>query len=415
MESKLRNLLFALAFVVVSFGPIGLFCCKCLDIELPSWLTAEDALYLTGENSNSNLMQFANIDGFVSGNLQSSFEKEVEGLVPTRAFALLGTSALQRTFVDLSNFFFEWECEPSFYGSEFVFNEPEQRLYQMPAKATEYMLGKARRSAIALNSLADGYPDKGVYVYLAANSQYFSCTPLMQLMSNELTYDKIEETFIDNDQSFIWISGDVTREEFLRDWFASDHHWKATGAYGAYRRIADAMGFTPLSPKAIVKYETPRFYGSLARRALLDNVSDEMDDCIFDSDSLLKVRVGEEEGGAELLVRRDLFVRQDALGENKFTNRYGELYHGDAKPIVIENEGKSDADDLLIIADSYSNCFEHMIASHFGTTYVLDPRHADCEIDEFLDAHPDIGSVLVLAVFSDLTSDEFVDFLGNNS
>lgn len=84
------------------------------------------------------------------------------------------------------------------------------------------------------------------------------------------------------------------------------------------------------------------------------------------------------------------------VGANAFTSRYAECFHTDYGLITLENEESDSRQDLLIVADSYSNCMERFLAVHYRTTYVLDPRHDDETIDAFLAQHQDVSDVLFI-------------------
>ena len=60
--------------------------------------------------------------------------------------------------------------------------------------------------------------------------------------------------------------------------------------------------------------------------------------------------------------------------EDNLRNHYAYCYGGDYGEIVYDfgDEGRG---SLLMLVDSYSNPINGLIASHFDTTYVIDPRY----------------------------------------
>ena len=111
---KFRSCILTCIFVALICGPFFIYLAEKTDIALPSWMTAEDASYLSGDASHADVKTSLNIDGFASGALQEEIEKSVGNRIPFKATAMLTNAELQREFIAASNLLFNWSCYPAF-------------------------------------------------------------------------------------------------------------------------------------------------------------------------------------------------------------------------------------------------------------------------------------------------------------
>ena len=113
-----RSLVFALSFCVFLCGPILLWGAQHIpSLQIPSWLSAEDASYLTGGTTETRLSECVSIDGFLSEEFQNETNNVIGNNIPAKASAILSIAALQRRGIEASNSLFGFECYPTYYGS----------------------------------------------------------------------------------------------------------------------------------------------------------------------------------------------------------------------------------------------------------------------------------------------------------
>lgn len=414
---KFRSCILTCIFVALICGPFLIYLAEKPDITLPSWMTAEDASYLSGDASHADVKTSLNIDGFASGALQEEIEKSVGNRIPFKATAMLTNAELQREFIAASNLLFNWSCYPAFYGSTLSVDSSAQRLFDAPLKLNDVTLAPYRKVATALEESAAHHDASQFYLYFAPDNQIVGDAPLGALVSDYASYEDILQVFLDTDEKIRVIDGDVSYNSFQDMWYKTDHHWNIFGAYDAYKRIASAMGLPALKDEetTFLEYRSPKFYGSLARQALDSDFSDELSDFTFKNNPSLTVTInGNKRGGEELLVHRDDY-KAGNWSKQKFASRYGEYFHSDYGLIEIDNPSITSVSELLIVADSYSNCIERLFALDFSKIYVLDPRHTDEKLDSFLDEHPDVDKVLFLMRKNSLSSEQTLDFLSQES
>ena len=120
----------------------------------------------------------------------------------------------------------------------------------------------------------------------------------------------------------------------------------------------------------------------------------------------------------ELNGKRGVYGHQNLYAGNRFPtdnlrNHYAYYYGGDYGEIVLDN-GKSRGRNLLVLADSYSNPINMLLASHFDRTCIIDLRYyakdmgVEFDINDYIRKH-EIDSLLIMgdiALFADAQEEE---------
>ena len=92
----------------------------------------------------------------------------------------------------------------------------------------------------------------------------------------------------------------------------------------------------------------------------------------------------------------------------KNINFYGQYYGGDYAEVIFDYN-QPEKENLLLIANSYSNAINELVAAGFDKTYIIDPRHnMDWRAKEYI-KNNDIDKVLVILSDKLLTA-ESVNF-----
>ena len=159
-------------------------------------------------------------------------------------------------------------------------------------------------------------------------------------------------------------------EEFSGWFYQTDHHWNRRGAYRGYTEILSLLksGEQPVSPSETITFPFV-FNGSYARQTHMLCADEPFE---ADAFSLPKMAV-------TLNGKRGVYGRLDAYRKGKYTedpltNHYANCFGGEYGEIIYENE-QTGRGSLLLIASSYSNPINGLLASHFDKTCVIDPRY----------------------------------------
>lgn len=407
---KLRDAIFVCLVSLAVFGPGMTVCVQQVGgISLPSWLTAEDARWLSGDLGSANALECLSMEGYFSGDLQQSLEEAIGDSIPCKAAALLSTAFMQRTAISASNILFGWECYPTFYGSSYVCLPAEERLALIPVKCNSVLAAQVQRVACAIDEL-DADIDAEIFIFLVPTSDTVGGSPAERLVSNSLTYSKIEE-LMSGFENYEWINADTQFAEFCKYWYRTDHHWNYEGFYRGYLKATESMGIDdPVRPIGSVLLDRPWFYGSMARVGLCDVWHDEIGDYLFDLPSY-EIYFGNEKVDDETLLNSLKSYEEGNWEDNRFANHYSGLYHDDFSLFELKNASCSNEKSLLIVGDSFTNSIERLFASHYQTVYCMDIRWSDVTVRDFLSDHPEIKQVLFLAGRKALFSEEALALL----
>lgn len=162
---KIRRTIFPILVALVLISPAALFCAqKVAHLSLPSWLTTEEAKYLSGTTSEVDVRATATLAGFESGKFQTALETEIGNFIPAKATALLGNAAIQRAAIAASNVLFRWEWYPTFYGSDVVSDCADDLLVTPIGKRSQTRADGLKRTAELYSEIARAYPDIRFYL-----------------------------------------------------------------------------------------------------------------------------------------------------------------------------------------------------------------------------------------------------------
>lgn len=283
----MRNGIVAFLFSLFLLGPLVFWFCGSAPAlsQLPSWATNEDAKYLGGASMDESLWNYLSLDCFMAGTLQGVVETKVGEHIPCKSVALLGSAAMQRSAIELSNEIFGWEVVPSYFGSDVAIAARYERLLEIPQRQTRDIMERYVRFFVQYEGFADRHEGKNVFVYCAPTSGVVTGGPVAALMSSPVGYELISSTAEKalSHGSLIWINGDVSFDQFDEGWYRTDHHWNIAGACVAFWEISEAMGFDGdwVKNVELKAHERPVFYGTLARRALFLGFEDKISDLEF--------------------------------------------------------------------------------------------------------------------------------------
>ena len=413
---SLRNIVCTLVFCLSISGPIMLFIGQNrIGLDLPAWLTNEDAIYLAGVKNNPDIAGMLSPASFVDGTLQSGVESEVGNYVPCKAWAQLANAKIQRTAIALSNEMFDWDAYPTFYGSKYAYVPKDDVLLGLSGKATRSEIQRIEEAKNAYNEFAERHPSLDFAMYCVMSSDYLTDSPISDYKTHPMNYAVFSASFLDQLKNYKVISGHIDYEEYKDGWFSTDHHWNIDGAYEAYVQIVSSLdwgkGDIVLKGDKLVASHN-LFRGSLSRSSLYDREKgDVFFDYQFDTPQYSLVIDNAPGGSTQLSNTSSLLDGERDL--NDYANQYTSRYHPNWGELIINNDDNLERDGaLLLVADSYSNCMERLLAAHFPKTYVYDARYNHYTLDEYIEKHPDIVHVLFLSNPGSLLRDASLEALG---
>lgn len=165
--------------------------------------------------------------------------------------------------------------------------------------------------------------------------------------------------------------------EFRNDeiYYGTDHHWTSLGAFYGYRAFTEAFG---LAVPDLGAYEQTAvkedFYGTLQAKVNLLVTPDRIVIFRRAGETDHAVRFVYEEKTADFCYFYDRLQTKDA---------YAFFMDGNAPVVEIEGDGAADR-TILLIKDSYANCFAPFLTRDYGTIWLVDPRYYRGDVTELV-------------------------------
>ncbi len=172
-------------------------------------------------------------------------------------------------------------------------------------------------------------------------------------------------------------------------YYKTDHHWTGKGAYEGYTAFCDAANLSAVPLERFThKVVEGDFIGSFYRFTKNDallNMQDKVhyyvpSDVTWEATAYLDPEMTNS-------YDTDLFVEPPAEESNK----YSTFLNGDHPVVRITTEnvysGEGAGRNLLIIKDSYGNALAPYMVYHYKNIYILDPRYATPNLEEFCETN----------------------------
>ena len=183
----------------------------------------------------------------------------------------------------------------------------------------------------------------------------------------QMAYDFMSDNVIKVDA---WSSLAQHTDEYL--YFRTDHHWTARGAYYAYLAFASSAGIE--NPRSLDSYETGieegfvgTMYGFTGKAQVLKDNPDYIEYFMPLNNASGEI-LGVGEDGKLNGENRELTIVNPNAG-----NYAGTFIQGDQALERIVTDNKNGR-KILLIKESFGNCFAPFLTESFEEIYVLDPR-----------------------------------------
>ncbi|MBC5580240.1 hypothetical protein H8S23_01835 [Anaerofilum sp. BX8] len=214
-------------------------------------------------------------------------------------------------------------------------------------------------------------------------------------------------------------------DEYL--FYRTDHHWTTLGAYYAYLQYAGAAGRDAASAAGLVPTQVGDFLGTLYSKTKLYNAQADLLSYYPQLDGQMTIvqlldkadrdavqqayEAGQmsEEAYAQVADRVVDLYETDKLSTR---DKYAMFLYGNNGFSRIEGEGKG---KVLVIKDSYANCFVPFLTADYAQIDVVDLRSLKGTTVDALIAENSYDDVLVLYNFQSFSSDTNLVLLNRGS
>lgn len=224
-----------------------------------------------------------------------------------------------------------------------------------------------------LTALRAAFPDLNYYFLLAptAATVHRDLLPLNAPCADESAY---MDRYFSLAESAGFTPVDVREtltahsDDYL--YYRTDHHWTTESAYLSYRVFAEAAGFDPDAAAYEPMPISDTFNGTLASTSGLEGNVHDVITAYFPADESLPAANCIVEYVSEKQ-RATSFYDAERLSTK---DQYAVFFGGNHSLVRILSTSSSER-RLLVIKDSYANCFLPFLAQHYRRIDVVDPRY----------------------------------------
>ena len=220
----------------------------------------------------------------------------------------------------------------------------------------------------AINSFFNEHSNLNTSIMLVPTATKVLEEYLPPFSVNDDELDFINKVFSELNESIIKINPYEAlyenRDNYV--YYKTDHHWTSTGAYIAYTEFCKALGLTAKSKDEFdIVNVTDNFYGSLSSKiGVLGNTSDSIEIYSPKSSPMVVNYIYEQ-------FKSSTLFKSEALNTK---DKY-EVFTGGNHPLINIKSTGDPSKKLLLIKDSYANCFLPFLTSHYGEIFVVDLRY----------------------------------------
>lgn len=357
------------------------------------------------ENENRYLAQFPEIslDNIINGDFQEGLEKYINDQILGRDEWITIKTAIQK-FIGDTEIGGAYVGKDGYDFEKITQDDVDQKLVDRNVaqiqKFFETASGTIDNSRLSFLLV----PTSGLILAdkLPANAPLFDQAAIIDAVAEGM-----------KDYNFVDVRDVLTQHKEEGVYYRTDHHWTSLGALLAYGEYCKSVGLpfdASLYQDVVV---TEKFRGSLYSK-ILDY------DSAFDTIKLYK-----KSGGKDSFVvtlegeKSEGFYHYNQLEEKDkylffFGGNYAEVvirFQKDASDITSESTGDDafgnvgESRNLLLIKDSFANCFAPLVAEDYDNVYMIDMRYFRGDMQEYMEAN-NITDVLVLYNVSNFISDK---------
>lgn len=243
--------------------------------------------------------------------------------------------------------------------------------------------------------LKNKYNDKYLELLLIPNK--------IGIYKNDIDYnvdqEKLYNSFIDslgNDIVKINTFDILNKHKNEKIFYDTDHHWTSLGA----KYISDE--FTKSNDKYDIYTSNDKFVGTLANKIAYYKNYDEINLYIPQNDIKLYVEYSDD---------KNIYTSLYKLDKQFFSSPYDIFLGGNHSTVSIKTSSKNER-KLLILKDSYANCFVPFLTSHYSEITLVDPRYYFDDLDKLI-KEKEVTDILLLynmnTFFDDTSFDDLIE------
>ncbi|MBE5906283.1 MAG: hypothetical protein E7277_05740 [Lachnospiraceae bacterium] len=345
-------------FLLIFAGFLGYMLCS--DVKF----SEDENRYLAGQPNFST-------EALFSGDYTEGMDKYATDQFPLRSLAITIKTQMQKLMgvKDSNGVYF------GKYGQLMLKKSP-----------SEFKEKKFQNNLAAIEAFAGRNKDMKVSVLLAPTAAgiYESRLPSYAVDYNQKELLLKAKARLENLKNVKFINTEPIFNMHLREnlYYSTDHHWTTKGAYYAYQEFCKENGMQPVEYNA--QPVSNGFYGTLYSKVLPWNMKPDT------------VEAQEVKGNITVSHQMGKRVTDTVYDKSKLKikDKYQYFLGGNDGEVTIKTDNKN-GKHLLVIKDSYANCFLPFLIEQFESIHVVDLRYFNDNFTMYMKGN-DINEALVL-------------------
>lgn len=220
----------------------------------------------------------------------------------------------------------------------------------------------------AINKYAKKNSDVNVNVMLVPNAAYIleDYMPAGAPVKDQGQQLKQIKGQLSDDINCIDISASLKKHASEGIYYKTDHHWTTKGAYLGFQEAAEDLGISDPITSYDIYQVTNTFSGTLASTSGYHGVEDTIE-VYAPKKSKVQYLVTDSDNNE----KSTSVYRREALKEK---DQYQVFFGGNHGMVEIKTTAENNS-KLLVVKDSYANCFVPFLIPYYSEIIMIDPRY----------------------------------------
>ncbi len=165
-------------------------------------------------------------------------------------------------------------------------------------------------------------------------------------------------------------------------YYRNDSKWTSYGAYCVYRTVIQKLGFQPVTlDKYTINHISDDFYGNLYNRTRYTKAKADLID-------IYEYPEGARVMNCTKTMSDGKVVQSGQYDIKKLNTGYKyDVYAGERAPVTNITTDVNNDKKLLVIGDSYVDCFIPFLVQHYTDITVVYPEELEKPVDEYIDTN----------------------------
>ncbi len=171
--------------------------------------------------------------------------------------------------------------------------------------------------------------------------------------------------------------------------YKTDHHWTSYAASLAYEEFLQKTERYENDIEYTVEQVSDSFRGTLYSKVLDDSLIDTMERI-----NIAGVEFTCKSGNTPDSLEESEYYAEEFLSKK---DKYAYFGNENQPLIVLENDMCENDDEIVIVKDSFANCFAPLLTANYKRVHIIDTRYLKKpKVSEYVNSIPNITDVLVL-------------------